>query len=90
MTWAQVLDTKSEALKDALYEEAVILQRRETDYRVELSGPAEQVRLLQHMHQLGKCGMHTQHLGEERELSRSLWFFCRCLCVCFLGGERGG
>lgn len=29
----QVLDTKGEALKDALYEEAVILKRREMDYK---------------------------------------------------------
>ncbi len=31
--YLQVLDTKDEALKDALYEEAVILKRREMDYK---------------------------------------------------------
>uniref|UniRef100_A0A7S0WMJ2 Clp R domain-containing protein n=1 Tax=Chlamydomonas leiostraca TaxID=1034604 RepID=A0A7S0WMJ2_9CHLO len=39
--YLQVMDTKDEALKDALYEEAVILRKRENDYRVELSGPAD-------------------------------------------------
>ncbi|KAJ9532323.1 hypothetical protein QJQ45_010371 [Haematococcus lacustris] len=52
--YMQVLDTKDEALKDALFEEAVILRRRETDYRqgqggqqggsrgVTATGPADQ------------------------------------------------
>jgi ATP-dependent Clp protease ATP-binding subunit ClpC len=31
--YLQVLDTKDEALKDALFEEAVILKRREMDYK---------------------------------------------------------
>ena len=35
------METKDEAVKDGLYEEATILQRRETDYRAELAGNAE-------------------------------------------------
>lgn len=31
--YLQVLDTKDEALKDSLYEEAAILKKRETDYK---------------------------------------------------------
>jgi ATP-dependent Clp protease ATP-binding subunit ClpC len=38
----QVLATKDEAVKDGLFEEAVILRRREMDYRSELAGPAEE------------------------------------------------
>lgn len=37
---SQVLETKDEAVKDGLFEEAVILRRREVDYRAELAGPA--------------------------------------------------
>jgi hypothetical protein len=33
-----VLDSKNEAVKDNLYEEASILRRREVDYRAELVG----------------------------------------------------
>lgn len=39
---AQVLETKDEAVKDGLFEEAVILRRREVDYRAELAGPSEE------------------------------------------------
>ncbi|PNW78134.1 hypothetical protein CHLRE_10g465550v5 [Chlamydomonas reinhardtii] len=38
--YLQVLATKDEAVKDGLYEEAVILRRREVDYRAELAGPS--------------------------------------------------
>ncbi|KAG2487970.1 hypothetical protein HYH03_013410 [Edaphochlamys debaryana] len=38
--YLQVLATKDEAIKDGLYEEAVILRRREMDYRAELAGPS--------------------------------------------------
>ncbi|GLC72569.1 hypothetical protein PLESTF_001265700 [Pleodorina starrii] len=38
--YLQVLATKDEAVKDGLYEEAVILRRREMDYRSELAGPS--------------------------------------------------
>ncbi|GLI63797.1 hypothetical protein VaNZ11_006882 [Volvox africanus] len=38
--YLQVLVTKDEAVKDGLYEEAVILRRREIDYRSELAGPS--------------------------------------------------
>ncbi|GIL61397.1 hypothetical protein Vafri_15861 [Volvox africanus] len=38
--YLQVLATKDEAVKDGLYEEAVILRRREIDYRSELAGPS--------------------------------------------------
>mmetsp|Transcript_10026 Transcript_10026/g.21446 ORF Transcript_10026/g.21446 Transcript_10026/m.21446 type:complete len:958 (+) Transcript_10026:149-3022(+) len=40
--YLQVLETKDEAVKDGLYEEAVILKRREVDYRAELCGTAEE------------------------------------------------
>ena len=40
--YRQVIDTKTEAIKDQLYEEASILHQREKDYAVELSGPADQ------------------------------------------------
>lgn len=40
--YRQVIDTKTEAVKDQLYEEASILHQRERDYAVELSGPADQ------------------------------------------------
>lgn len=38
--YLQVLETKDEAVKDGLYEEALILRQRELDYRTELSGDA--------------------------------------------------
>lgn len=40
--YLQVLDTKGEAVKDGLYEEASILRRREMDYRGELVGYASE------------------------------------------------
>ncbi|KAG2433436.1 hypothetical protein HXX76_008493 [Chlamydomonas incerta] len=40
--YLQVLATKDEAVKDGLYEEAVILRRREVDYRAELAGPSSE------------------------------------------------
>lgn len=39
--YLSVLDTKSEAIKDQLYEEAQILFQRERDFKAELSGPAD-------------------------------------------------
>ncbi len=39
--YLQVQATKDEAIKDELYEEAAYLHRRQTDYKAELSGPAE-------------------------------------------------
>lgn len=38
--YMQILETKDEAVKDGLYEEASILRQRELDYRTELSGDA--------------------------------------------------
>ena len=42
LEYRQVVDTKSEAVKEQLYEEASILHRREKDYAAQLSGPADQ------------------------------------------------
>ncbi|GAX82036.1 hypothetical protein CEUSTIGMA_g9464.t1 [Chlamydomonas eustigma] len=39
--YMQVMQTKDEAIKEELFEEAAILHKRQTDYRVELSGTAE-------------------------------------------------